>query len=363
MGASRAEAGGGRRWWIEEAGDLQSGRRETGPLPLRGAAHCGPECGVYTVWPGFQAQPGRFLAVQPWACCSPTLGLSVPNCKGLRGTRPAHPTSTLCEAHSTELGARQMPLGVRRHCPLRVRAPGSGGRWGTDWGGRFSEGVQKIGASGPHYCSPLMCSSHAPSPRAHIPLPASLPFLSPDSPGLVVHSDPRAVPQDLSPRLCLSSSFARSSVPSNRRPSPACSLCPGALSGVPLEDTCGLPHKASGGGAGGVEESRVEGLPTWETRELPESRERRAGLAMLLDPKGKNQVVLPRGEPPSTSLSCPLPPGAGPARQRGAADGAVGPRPAQNSPLGNRWVSAPSPAPLWIPWAPPTPLGGPLPAL
>lgn len=61
MGASGAEAGGGRRWWIEEVGDLQSGRRETGPLPLRGAAHCGPECGVYTVWPGFQAQPGRFL--------------------------------------------------------------------------------------------------------------------------------------------------------------------------------------------------------------------------------------------------------------------------------------------------------------
>lgn len=82
----------------------------------------------------------------------------------------------------------------------------------------------------------------------------------------------------------------------------------GALSGVSLGDTCGLPHKASGGGAGGLVESQVEGSPTWETRGLPESRERRAGLAMLLDPKGKNQVVLPRGEPPSASLSCPLPP-------------------------------------------------------
>lgn len=44
-----------------------------------------------------------------------------------------------------------------------------------------------------------MYVSHAPSPRAHVTLPASLPFLSPDSLGLVVRSDPRAFPGGLFP--------------------------------------------------------------------------------------------------------------------------------------------------------------------
>lgn len=51
----------------------------------------------------------------------------------------------------------------------------------------------------PHCFSPLMHISHDPSPRAHIALPVILPFLSCDSLGRVVCSDPRTFPWDLFP--------------------------------------------------------------------------------------------------------------------------------------------------------------------
>lgn len=48
-------------------------------------------------------------------------------------------------------------------------------------------------------CSPQFDGSQAPSPSAHVTLPAPPPFLSPDSPGLVVRSDPGPFPWDLFP--------------------------------------------------------------------------------------------------------------------------------------------------------------------
>lgn len=64
-------------------------------------------------------------------------------------------------------------------------------------GGTFPEVTQQN--LGPRCFSPLMHTSHDPSPRARIALPMILPFPSCDSLGLVVCSDPRTFPWDLFP--------------------------------------------------------------------------------------------------------------------------------------------------------------------
>lgn len=118
-------------------------------------------------------------------------------------------------------------------------------------------GPQRTRGPAPCCVSPSMYISHAPSPRAHVTLPASLPFLSPDSLGLVVHSDPRAFPGGLFPAFVFfkfthqpfrsQQHLAGPCPPSAQRPSV---LPPADLSfwPVPRGDPRVSPGRASGGG-------------------------------------------------------------------------------------------------------------------
>lgn len=85
---------------------------------------------------------------------------------------------------------------------------------------------------------------------------------------------------------------------------------------------------------------------------------------MLLDPKGENQVVLPRGEPPSASLSCPLPPRSRPSSPTRGCGRARWPQACPEfpiwEPVGVRPVPSPTLDSLGTPSPPGRPPPGPL---